>query len=143
MSRVDHLGVAPTEDGELLQDCKEKRAQYIDKCAQIRETFRFAHPMENVLATEKYCTNIHGAVLWDLTSKEAQMVFSAWKTGAKISWDLPRSTHSYLVQEVLTPGLQSLEQSILKNVGGFFQNLMNSPTVSVLARMSARDIRSF
>jgi hypothetical protein len=25
--------------------------------------------MEKVLATEKYCTNIHGAVLWDLTSK--------------------------------------------------------------------------
>ena len=81
---------------------------------QIRETFRFAHSMEKFLATEKYCTNIHGAVLWDLTRKEAQMVFSASRTGVKISWDIPRSTHPYLVQEVLTPGLQSLKQGILK-----------------------------
>ena len=63
MNRAVHLGIALTEDVDLLQDCKEKRAQFIDKCAQIRETFGFAHSMEKVLATEKYCTNIHGAVL--------------------------------------------------------------------------------
>ena len=96
------------------------------------------------MATEKYCTNIHGSVLWDLTSTEAQMVFRAWKTGIKISWNIPRSTHSYFVQEVLTTGVQSLEQRILRNTAGFFQSLIDcpSPEVAVLARISARDIRS-
>ena len=57
VNRAVHLGIALTEDGDLLQDCKEKRAQFIDKSAQIRETFGFAHSMEKVLATEKYCIN--------------------------------------------------------------------------------------
>ena len=144
VNRAVHLGIALTEEGDLLQDCKEKRAQFIDNSAQIRETFEFAHAMEKVMATEKYCTNIHGSVLWDLTSSEAQMVFRAWKTGIKISWNIPRSTHSYFVQEVLTTGVQSLEQRILRNTVGFYQSLIDcpSPEVAVLARISARDIRS-
>ena len=75
---------------------------------------------------------------------EAQMVFRAWKTGIKISWNIPRTTHSYFVQEVLTTGLQSLEQRIFRNTAGFFQSLIDcpSPEVAVLARISARDIRS-
>ena len=89
-------------------------------------TIRFAHLMEKVLATENYCTSIHEAVLWDLTSKEAQMVFIACWTGIKISWDIPRSTHSYSVQEVLTPGLQSLEQRILKEKLFVFDRLGDS-----------------
>ena len=96
------------------------------------------------MATEKYCTNIHGSVLWDLTSPEAQMVFRAWRTGIKISWNIPRTTHSYFVQDVLTTGVQSLEQRILRNTVGFFQSLIGCPCteVAVLARISARDIRS-
>ena len=136
MSMVDYLGMTLTEDGELLQDCKQKRAAYIDKCAQVRESFHFSHPMEKLIATEKYCSNIHGSVLWDYSSREAQMVFSAWRTGAKISWDVPRSTHTYFVQEVLTPNILSLELRILRNFVGFFQSLLCSPSteISVLAR---------
>ena len=70
--------------------------------------------------------------------------FRAWKTGIKISWNIPRTTHSYFVQEVLTTGVQSLEQRIFRNTAGFFQSLIDcpSPEVAVLARISARDIRS-
>ena len=144
MNRADHLGIALTEQGDLLQDCKEKRAQFINKSAQIRETFEFAHAMEKVLAIEKYCTSIHGSELWDLISPEAQMVFRAWRTGIKISWNVPRTTHSFLVQDVLTTGVQSLEQMILRNSVGFFQSLLRCPCpeVAVLARIAARDIRS-
>ena len=100
--------------------------------------------MEQVIATEKYCTNLHGASLWDLTSTEAQRIFSAWRMGIKITWDLPRSTHSYLVQEVLSSGLQSLELRLLKNFAGFFRNLLNSSNAeaAALARLAARDVRS-
>ena len=144
VNRADHLGIALTEQGDLLQDCKEKRAQFINKSAQVREMFEFAHAMEKVLAIEKYCTSLHGSELWDLTSPEAQMVFRAWRTGIKISWNVPRATHSFLVQEVLTTGVQSLEQRILRNSVGFFQSLLRSPCqeVAVLSRIAARDIRS-
>ena len=103
---VDHLGIALHESGQLTQDCREKRAQFIDKSAKIRETFKFAHPTEQIFAVEKYCSSaIHGGNLWDLTSKEAQMMFGIWRTGHKLSWQVDRKCHTYLVQEALTPGL--------------------------------------
>ena len=48
------------------------------------------------------------------------------------------------MQDVLTTGVQSLEQRILRNTVGFFQSLIGCPCteVAVLARISARDIRS-
>ena len=44
VSRGDHLGIALHESGQLNQDCREKRAHYINKSAKIREMFKFAHP---------------------------------------------------------------------------------------------------
>ena len=144
VSRADHLGIALHESGQLNQDCREKRAQYIDKSAKIREMFRFAHPSEQIFAVEKYCTAIHGANLWDLTSKEAQMMFATWRTGHKLAWQVDRNCHTYLVQEALTPGLMGLEARLLLNFAGFFKSLLNSPSteVAVAIRMACRDRRS-
>ena len=54
---ADHLGISLHESGQLTQDCREKRAQFIDKSAKIRETFKFAHPSEQIIAVEKYWQN--------------------------------------------------------------------------------------
>ena len=70
VERADHLGIALHESGQLTQDCREKRAQFIDKSAKIRETFKFAHPAEQIFAVEKYCSSgLHGANLWDAFRK--------------------------------------------------------------------------
>ena len=58
----------------------------------VCETFRFAHPMEQVIATEKYCTNLHGANLWDLTSTDLQCMENGDQDhlgSAKIHTQLP------------------------------------------------------
>ena len=58
VERAEHLGHTIHQDGQMLQDCREKRAQYIDSSVKVREAFSFAHPYEQILATEKYCTSI-------------------------------------------------------------------------------------
>ena len=144
VERAEHLGHALHQDGSMRQDCREKRAQFIDSSSKIREAFSFAHPIEQILAVEKYCTAVYGSNLWHLCGKEAGMVVSAWRTGHKLAWDVPRSCHNYLVEEVLAAGAASLEVSLLTRFQGFFRGLLASPSqeVVVVALLAARDIRS-
>ena len=144
VERAEHLGHALHQDGSMRQDCREKRAHFIDSSSKIREAFSFAHPFEQILAVEKYCTAMYGSNLWHLCGKEAGMVVSAWRTGHKLAWDVPRSCHNYLVEEVLAAGAASLEVSLLTRFQGFFRGLLASPSqeVVVVALLAARDIRS-
>ena len=73
VERADHFCHALQQDGLMLQDCREKRAQMIDGPVKIRESFGFAHPEEQILAMAKYCSAGYGSNLWDLGSREAEM----------------------------------------------------------------------
>ena len=144
VERADHLGHALHQDGLMRQDCREKRAKFIDTSVKIREAFYFAHPHEQILATEKYCTALYGSNLWDLSSPEAEMVFAAWRTGHKVAWGVHRGCRSYLLQQVLAPHVTSLRVQIVCRFRGFFRSLLASPSseVAVVARLAARDVRS-
>ena len=128
----------------MRQDCRKKHAQFIDSSVKVREAFSFAHPLEQILATEKYCTSLYGSNLWDLSSPEAEMVFAAWRTGHKLAWRVHRGCRSYLVQQVLAPHMTSLRVQTLCKFRGFFRSLLDSPSseVAVVARLAARDLRS-
>ena len=128
----------------MRQDCKEKRVQFIDASVKTRETFKFAHPSEQISAVEKYCTAVYGSNLWDLRSPEAEMVYNSWKTSVKLSWNVPRGCRTYLLQNFLAPGLISLRVNIMTRFRSFFRSLMSSPSkeVQIVSRLAARDMRS-
>jgi hypothetical protein len=144
VERADHLGHALHQDGEMRQDCREKRACFIDSSVKIREGFSFAHPAEQITAVEKYCTAAYGSNLWDLGSKESYMLTNAWRTGHKLAWGVPRACRTYLVQAVLAPHVASLRASLLHRFTFFFRGLLASASgeVAVMARLAARDVRS-
>jgi hypothetical protein len=144
VERAEHLGHTLHQDGTMVHDCREKRAQFIDTSIKIRESFGFAHPAEQITAVEKYCTAAYGSNLWDLASHETRMLVSAWKTGHKLAWDVPRNCHTYLVEEVLAPHVTSLHASLLSRSIGFFRGLLATPSseVVVVALLAARDLRS-
>ena len=144
VEQCDHLGHSLQTDGRMTGDCLQKRAQFIDSSVKLREAFHFAHPFEQISATEKYCCSFYNSNLWDLTSDEAEMVFSAWRTGHKLAWDVHRGCRTYLVQAVLAPHMTSLRVNILTRFQGFFWSLLDSPSweVAVVARLAARDVRS-
>ena len=144
VKRADHLGHVIHEDGTMRQDCVEKRGRFIDESCKIRETFNFAHPEEKLAAVEKYCCSMYGSNLWDLRSREAEMVFNSWKTSVKLAFDVHRGCRTYLLQKVLAPDLVSLRVNLLTRFRGFFRRLIDSPSheVQLVALLSARDIRS-
>ena len=144
VARAEHLGHALSEDGTMRRDAREKRAQFIDMSVKIRETFAFAHPTEQLEAITKYCTSIYGSNLYDFSDAEFEMICNAWKTGVKLAWDVHRGCRTYLVQQVLAPGIHSLRVNLLVRFRKFFRSLLTSPSpeVQVAALLAARDLRS-
>ena len=139
-----HLGHELHESGSMEYDAVVKRAIFINQSVEIRETFYFASPVEIISAFKVYCSSFYGCMLWDLDGERAGQVFNAWTTAIKLAWAVPRGTRTYLVQQVLAPGLTSAKVDILARYGGFFRTLRRSPIheVAVMANLASRDIRS-
>ena len=144
MARAEHLGHALSEDGTMQCDAIQKRAQFINCAVKIRESFSFAHPDEQLQAAEKYCTSVYGFNLYDFNSKEFGMICSAWKTSVKLAWGVHRGCRTYILQQVLAPGVTSLRVNLLMRFRTFFRSLLISPSqeVQVAVRVAARDIRT-
>ena len=125
-------------------DAKVKRATFINRSVEVRETFKFASPVEVLHSLKVYCSSFYGCMLWDLAGNGAEQVFNAWTTAVKLSWAVPRATRTYLVQQVLSAGLTSAKVDILARFGNFFRSLRLSPCyeVAVMANLVGRDIRS-
>ena len=100
--------------------------------------------LARLAAVEKYSTAAYGSNLWDLGSTEASMFTNVWRTGHKLAWDVPRGCHTYLVDEVLAPRVQSMTAGLLSKFVGFLRSLITSPSseVMVVAMLAARDVRS-
>ena len=142
--RAEHLGHTLCEDGTSSQDCREKRAQFIDSSVKIRESFDFAHPADQITCVEKYCSAAYGSNLWDFTTNEAAMYTNAWRTGHKVAWDVPRGCRSYLVDTVLAPHVDNMRASLLHRQVGFFHGLLRGPSreAAVAALLASRDKRT-
>ena len=128
----------------MEQDFKEKLARFIDSSVKVRETFSLTHPAEQDAAVEKYCTAFYDSNLWNLKSEGAEHVYTAWRTGIKLSWGVNSGCRTYLLQEVLAENMTSLRARLLLRFYNFFRSLIESPfkEVSVLARLVSRDARS-
>ena len=83
-------------------------------------------------------------MLWDLSSEGAGQVYSSWNTAVKLSWNCPRETRSYLLQQVLECNTTTAKTDILSRYPSFFKNLRlsTSKEVAVMANLVSRDIRS-
>ena len=143
VTRATHLGNELSVNGTMEIDTKQKRAAFIDRSLNIREQFKFAHPIEVLKAVKLYCCDHYGAMLWDLQSSSAQQYYNAWNTCVKLTWGVPRQTHRYFVSH-LSGSMKTVEQDILERFVGFYRGLLSSPNreVTIMARIAAADIRS-
>ena len=81
---------------------------------------------------------------WLLYSYKANQVFNCWSTCAKKFWEVPRATHSYLVDNLLSAGLPSLSSSVLARFCKFYESVKNSRSMEVrlVASLAVGDIRT-
>ena len=125
-------------------DATIKRARFIDKTLELRETFAFAMPGQILKAVQIYASDCYGVMLYDLSSQSSESYFKAWNTCVKLAWNVPRSTFTYIVENVLAPNFDSLRNQAYARYVNFFQNLFKSASREVrhLVRTVARDVRS-
>ena len=144
VATATHLGHELHESGTMEYDARAKRAIFISNSIDIRNTFKFASPVEVLRALKVYCSSFYGCMLWDLAGDGAGQVFSSWNTGIRLVWDVPRATRTYLVQQLLNCGVTSARVDILARYGGFLRSLRMSPCqeVRVMANLATRDVRS-
>ena len=144
VSHATHLGHDLHEEGNMDFDCKCKRAKFIDNSLNIRETFKFANPHQILQAVQTYCCDFYGSMLWDLFDDQAEQLYRCWNTYTRLCLNLPGSTHTYFVGNLLPCGLPSIRQQILSRHCKFVRPLMTIPReeVAVLARIACRNASS-
>ena len=139
-----HLGHELHQMCNMDFDIKTKRAMFINSSTDIRDCFSFAKPDQILRATSLYCGHCYGSMLWDLSSEMAGMFFRSWNTCVKLAWNVPRSTHTYLVNHLLAVNHSSFREQLLVRYWKFFQKLKKSKSspVQLLANIVSRDIRT-
>ena len=144
VASATHLGHELHESGTMDYDATVKRAEFISKSTEIRETFFFAHPVEVLKAVKMFAGDLYGGNLWQLRGDKAQQVFNAWNTCIKLAWQVPRGTHTYMVDMLLSCGISHVRNDILARYVSFLKSLRESPSqeVSVLVHLVGRDIRT-
>ena len=83
-------------------------------------------------------------MLWDLFGEKAGQIYRSWSTCVKLTWNVPRATHSFLVDNLLAANFYTVKQQLLSRFVNFLKMLMKStsPEVTTVANMVARCARS-
>lgn len=90
------------------------------------------------------CKRTNGLILFNnLYGEEVNMIYRCWNTAAKLAWDVPRSTFTFLVYRVLTGDMTSVRDAILTRYAMFLQSIRknNSTEIRILASISYVDGR--
>ena len=92
-------------------------------------------------AVQTYAGHWYGSMLWDLFGEKADQIYKSWNTCAKITWGVPRSTHTFLMDNLLMAQFYTVKQQL---VGRYVRKLLSStsPELCIVANMVARCARS-
>ena len=101
---ASHLGHELRQMCDMEYDCKVKRAMFVDTSTDIREIFSFAHPDQILSAVNLYAGHFYGGMLWDFcgNANRFSQLCNSWNVCVKLAWNVPRSTHTYMVDNLLT-----------------------------------------
>lgn len=139
-----HLGHELHQSATMDYDIKTKRGRFIGDSTEVRETFSFGEPNQVLRAVRLYCGHYYGGMLWDLESEAVGMFCRCWNTCVKLTHDIPRSTHTYIVENILAPNYLPVKTELMARFLKFHDNLLSSQSleVKVLVSIVKQDVRS-
>ena len=141
---AEHIGHTLHQSGKMDHDSKIKRAIYIGKTSEIRRNFGWAHPNQTIRAAEIFAGDHTGSNLWLLSSESAESYYKSWNTFVKLVWNVPRSTHTDIVEGLLAKDFVTCRNQILSRYCKFYQSLLASPSreIRILASIVTHDLES-
>ena len=122
-------------------DLAQKRGTLIGKLNSLRQEFHYVEPNVFVKILNIYATSFYGSSLWDLFSKEYEIMFNAWNVSIRTCFDVDRTTHGYFVKEL--SGNLHPKVMVCGRYAGFQQSLLKCKfPVRFLARLVQHDLRT-
>ena len=139
-----HLGHELHQECKMDYDVTIKRAQYIETAMDIQDTFYFGRPQEILRAIQVYGGHWYGSMLWDLYGEKVGQLCRSWNTSVKTAWRLPRSTHTFIVENLLARDFLTVKQQLVGRFVNFLKSLLlsKSPEVKIMANIAGRCARS-
>ena len=113
----------------LKKDILEKRARYIGKNNEIIQEFYFAHPKTKLELNTIYNSHYTGSNLWDLFSREFDMICNTYSLSIKLMYNLPRSTHNYIIEPITES--QHVKFIMMKRFVKFTEKIRQSNKVAL------------
>ena len=108
----------------MTKDIKIKKASYIDKNCELLQEFMSSHPNTRFQTNVIYNSHFTGSPLWDLFSQEAKMLENTWNVSIRRMFELPYTTHRYLVEPV--SGHLHLKKILIKRFLSFISDKLES-----------------
>ena len=124
-----YLGIMMSDqiDG-MKRDILAKRAQYIEKQAELSQLFQYCHPEIKNKVNRIYNCSMYGSPLWDLSSQYIVTLENTYNRSIRTMWDLPLSTHRRLIEPL--SGFHLYSDIKYKTIT-FYQRLKLSPKPAV------------
>ena len=89
-----------------------------------------------------YAGHHYGSMLWDL--EIVGQYCRVWNTAVKLTYAVPRSTHTYLVEHLLAVNFLPVKSELMSRYVKFLDSLLNnkSSEVQFLVKTALSDVRS-
>ena len=141
---VNHLGHILHQSLSMEADSLRARSSFMSRASDIRDHLYFAHPNQRIQGIQLYCCDAYGSMLWEFNSKYSESFFKAWNVQARLSWFVPRDTHTNIVERFLCEGYPSLRNQVLSRYQQFTTKLSESQSKEIRFMFSLvkNDMRS-
>ena len=126
-----HLGHELHQSCQMSYDSRIKRAQFIDCSIEIRDIFAFALPEQVMKAVSLYALHCYGGMLWNFSDDNTGQFCRTFRTCAKLVYDVPRPTFTYIVENQLIKEYIPVRQELYSRYIKFHNGLKKSSSSEV------------
>ena len=78
-----------------------------------------------------HCCDGYGNMIWDLSSETAHSYFKSWNKQVRLSWNVDRTTHTNLVEDLLSGDLPCLRIQTFSKYPEFVRKLIDAPSQEI------------
>ena len=86
----------------MKRDIAIKRGKFIGKLNSQSQEFYYTSSEVFMPILNIYAVSFHGSSLWDVFSAECDRIYAAWNVAVWHAWNVPNTTHRYLVEVIST-----------------------------------------
>ena len=100
VSELKHLGNVLECSNTMQRDIAIKRGKFIGKLNSLSQEFHYTTPDVFMKILNIYAVSFYGSSLLDIFSAECERVFAAWNVAVCHAWNVPNTTHRYLIEVI-------------------------------------------